>query len=358
MDRDLMPLHRNLDPKGEQGLALRAVALLVPAAGQALCCREDPALIRTLRRKHRCGPQRIEQLRPIGEEAGDPRDDDLLQRGRGQAEGIGVVIPRAGDQAVRDIVPIPSPGSRSAATDIRLAVDRGEFFLAHTFEYACAENYIDHRLTKPRHLWTNGQVERMNRTLKVATVRRFHYETHDQLRSHLTDFVNTYNFGRRLKTLKGLTPYEAICKSWTAEPERFTLNPLHKCQDQTSSGRPSFSARRRAVCPGGGAVDHLHPARAGRGQRGEDRQPDAALRPAVIRLSIVVGGPWQPGQSCQRQPFFSMCTMPLITRRSSVRRAPGWFRGRCSSSAVHCVSDSQNSPAIDQAPPPTTEPEA
>jgi transposase InsO family protein len=122
-----------------------------------------------------------------------------------------------------------SPGnSRSAAADIRLAMDRGELFLAHAFEYACAENYIDHRLTKPRHPWTNGQVERMNRTLKEATVRRFHYETHDQLRGHLTDFVNAYNFGRRLKTLKGLTPYEAICKSWTAEPERFTLNPLHQ----------------------------------------------------------------------------------------------------------------------------------
>lgn len=122
-----------------------------------------------------------------------------------------------------------TPGnSRSAAADIRLAMDRGELFLAHAFEFACAENYIDHRLTKPRHPWTNGQVERMNRTLKEATARRFHYETHDQLRSHLTDFVNAYNFGRRLKALKGLTPYEAICKSWTAEPERFTLNPLHQ----------------------------------------------------------------------------------------------------------------------------------
>ena len=42
------------------------------------------------------------------------------------------------------------------------------------------------------------------------------------------DFVAAYNFGRRLKTLKGLTPYEFICKCWTSEPERFTLNPLHQ----------------------------------------------------------------------------------------------------------------------------------
>lgn len=34
--------------------------------------------------------------------------------------------------------------------------------------------------------------------------------------------------------------------------------------------------------------------------------------------------------------------MPLITRRSSTRRAPGWFFGRCRLIAAHCVSLSQN----------------
>jgi transposase InsO family protein len=116
----------------------------------------------------------------------------------------------------------------SAAADIKLAIENGEPIWAHAFEYACAQNDIDHRLTKPRHPWTNGQVERMNRTIKEATVKRFHYETHEQLRSHLTDFVNAYNFARRLKTLKGLTPYEAICKAWTKEPERFKLDPIHQ----------------------------------------------------------------------------------------------------------------------------------
>ena len=125
-----------------------------------------------------------------------------------------------------------SPGNTcSAAADIRRAIEDGEQFLAHAFEYACAQNHIDHRLTKPRHPWTNGQVERMNRTLKEATVKRFHYDTHDQLRRHFNDSVNAYNFGRRLKTLKGLTPYEAICKAWTAEPKRFKLNPRHQCRD-------------------------------------------------------------------------------------------------------------------------------
>ena len=59
----------------------------------------------------------------------------------------------------------------------------------------------------------------MNRTLKDATVKRYFYETHDQLRTHLADFVMAYNFARRLKTLKGLTPYEFICRLWTKEPK-------------------------------------------------------------------------------------------------------------------------------------------
>jgi hypothetical protein len=49
-----------------------------------------------------------------------------------------------------------------------------------------------------------------------------------QLSRHLADFVSAYNFGRRLKTLKGLTPYEFVCKRWTIEPQRFKLDPIHQ----------------------------------------------------------------------------------------------------------------------------------
>jgi len=121
------------------------------------------------------------------------------------------------------------PGGESwSVTEIKDMIERKQPFWAHAFEVACARNDIDHRLTKPKHPWTNGQVERMNRTIKDATVKRFHYETHNELRSHLSDFVSAYNFAKRLKTLKGLTPYEFICKAWTKEPERFTLSPLQQ----------------------------------------------------------------------------------------------------------------------------------
>ena len=76
-----------------------------------------------------------------------------------------------------------SPGNAgSAAADIKSALARRELFRAHAFELACARHDIDHRLTKPNHPWANGQVERMNRTIKEATVRTYHYENHAQLR--------------------------------------------------------------------------------------------------------------------------------------------------------------------------------
>ena len=65
----------------------------------------------------------------------------------------------------------------------------------------------------------------MNRTLKEATVQRYHYGSHAQLKAHIHSFLMAYNFAKRLKSLKGLTPYENICKIWTTQPNRFRLNP-------------------------------------------------------------------------------------------------------------------------------------
>jgi transposase InsO family protein len=101
-------------------------------------------------------------------------------------------------------------------------------YRVHRFDQICRANGIEHRLTKPHHPWTNGQVERMNRTIKEATVNRYHYDCHEQLRTHLADFVIAYNFARRLKILKGLSPYEYICNTWTKEPRRFILDPIHQ----------------------------------------------------------------------------------------------------------------------------------
>jgi transposase InsO family protein len=100
--------------------------------------------------------------------------------------------------------------------------------IGHIFDRVCNEHGIEHRLTKVNHPWTNGQVERMNRTIKDATVKCYHYDSHEQLQRHLNDFVSAYNFARRLKRLRGLTPYEFICRTWAETPERFIVNPHHQ----------------------------------------------------------------------------------------------------------------------------------
>ena len=101
------------------------------------------------------------------------------------------------------------------------------FAFEHIFSRVCRVHGIDRRLTKVNHLWTNGQVERMNRTIKEATVKRYHYDTHSQLDTHVTDFIAAYNYALRLKTLHGLTPFEYTCKIRTNEPDRFNVDPTH-----------------------------------------------------------------------------------------------------------------------------------
>ena len=97
----------------------------------------------------------------------------------------------------------------------------------HIFERICNANNIEHRKTKIKHPWTNGQVERMNRTLKEATVNSFHYASHDELKKHLYAYLMAYNFAKRLKAIKGKTPWQFILNQWTNHPEYFILNPNH-----------------------------------------------------------------------------------------------------------------------------------
>jgi hypothetical protein len=44
----------------------------------------------------------------------------------------------------------------------------------------------------------------MHRTIKEATVKRCHCDTHFQLEPHITDFISAYDCARRLKTLQRL----------------------------------------------------------------------------------------------------------------------------------------------------------
>jgi transposase InsO family protein len=122
-------------------------------------------------------------------------------------------------------------GSTWSPAEIREKIERKELFRARAFEYARALAAIDYRLTKPKYPWTNGQVERMNRTVKEARVRRCHYDSHEKLHSHLADFVAAYNFAKRLKTLKGLTPSSSSAKPGQTSRTASPSTRSSKCRD-------------------------------------------------------------------------------------------------------------------------------
>ena len=97
----------------------------------------------------------------------------------------------------------------------------------HSFDRSSREYGVEHRLTKPAHPWTNGQVERMNRTIKEATVRRYHYQSTDELNEHLQAFLLAYTHAKRLKTVRGRTPHEFTCGQWQKNPVNFNQDPAH-----------------------------------------------------------------------------------------------------------------------------------
>lgn len=70
--------------------------------------------------------------------------------------------------------------------------------VGQVFGPVCAENGIEHRLTKPYHPWTICQAERMVWTIKEATVRSFHSASIDDLRRHVRHGRLAYNAAKQL----------------------------------------------------------------------------------------------------------------------------------------------------------------
>lgn len=80
----------------------------------------------------------------------------------------------------------------------------------HPFEVALKELGAEHRCTKVKHPWTNGRVERLNRTMKSATIDRTRYANSHEMTLDLLSWRIRYNLHTKLRTLGGLTPLEAL----------------------------------------------------------------------------------------------------------------------------------------------------
>ena len=93
----------------------------------------------------------------------------------------------------------------------------------------CIENNIQHRLTVPFTPKINGNVERVNETIKNNTILKTQYQSLDEMKTDLTKFLSFYNLHRRhgsiRKELKVKTPFNAIEKWYELKPEIFTITP-------------------------------------------------------------------------------------------------------------------------------------
>lgn len=93
----------------------------------------------------------------------------------------------------------------------------------------CKSESIDHRTTKPFTPQTNGMVERVNGTIKSATILKETYSNIQEMQDALSNFLWTYNLFRRhgglRKELNVKTPYEAVTKWHEIDPSIFVFSP-------------------------------------------------------------------------------------------------------------------------------------
>jgi len=93
----------------------------------------------------------------------------------------------------------------------------------------CKEDSIEHRLTAPYTPQTNGMVERVNGTIKNATIKAEEYDNIEDVQKDLNKFLIYYNFNRRhgslRKELKVRTPFEAVQSWFQVKPEIFKISP-------------------------------------------------------------------------------------------------------------------------------------
>ena len=96
----------------------------------------------------------------------------------------------------------------------------------HPFDALCRENHIKHKLIQFFHPWTNGQVERFNGTMKSSTTKKYFYTSMEQLQSHLDMFINAYNYAKRLRSLKYLTPHQKLLEYYKKNVMLFKRDPV------------------------------------------------------------------------------------------------------------------------------------
>lgn len=93
----------------------------------------------------------------------------------------------------------------------------------HPFDKICQQHKIQHRTIKFKHPWTNGMVERFNRTLKDRVLKKYLFSSIFEMNGKLIDFVNRYNLEKRLKSLNYKTPAQYLKETKNISIQRIVI---------------------------------------------------------------------------------------------------------------------------------------
>jgi transposase-like protein len=76
----------------------------------------------------------------------------------------------------------------------------------HLLDKKCADNDIEHRLTKPYTPQTNGMVERMNRKVVDNVLKPIKFSNYEELEATINQYIDSYNLYIKQKALDYLSP--------------------------------------------------------------------------------------------------------------------------------------------------------
>jgi transposase InsO family protein len=93
--------------------------------------------------------------------------------------------------------------------------DRGSQYAAHDYRDLTRMCGMTSSMSRKGNCWDNAAMESANGTLKVECVNRHRYETREQARHDVLDFIGYYNHDRMHSSLGNLTPV-AFEQAWLA----------------------------------------------------------------------------------------------------------------------------------------------
>jgi putative transposase len=94
--------------------------------------------------------------------------------------------------------------------------DRGSQYAAHAYRDKLESLGIEVSMSRKGDCWDNAPMESLNGTLKVECVHDEHFETREQARQAIVEYIGYYNTERRHSALGYLTPAE-FERRWRAE---------------------------------------------------------------------------------------------------------------------------------------------